>query len=111
MSVTTLQMTDNVIAHDLNKKQTKTLKKDYVLNDLDALKKKLDNSQRNPGIEISEEAVDGSCATVGVKTALFEYFKAFLIEYLQKDNRITKVEPVQKVVADTKFHGEANVEY
>ena len=96
---------------DGKKKMTKILKKDYVLNDMEALKKKLDNAKRKPEIEISGEAKDGSCVTIGLKTSLFEYFKSFLMEHFKKDDRISNVEPIQKVVAETNFHGEANVEY
>ena len=95
----------------LKKNQPKVLKKDYVLNDMEALKKKLDNARRNPGIEISGEAVDSSCVTIGVKTALYEYFKSSLMEILGKDSRIANIKPIQKVIADTNFNGEASVEY
>jgi hypothetical protein len=96
---------------DIKKRATKTVKKDYVLNDMEALKKKLDNAKRKPEIEISGEAVDGSFVTIGVKTSLFEYLKAFLMENFIKDTRISTVQPIQKVVAETNFNGEANVFY
>ena len=94
-----------------NVKATKILKKDYVLNDIEALKKKLDNSTRNPSIEISKEAVDGSCVTVGVKTALYEYFKARLMDDFKNHPNICEAKPIQKVVANTHMHGIADVEY
>ena len=89
----------------------RTAKKSYVLNDLEAIKKKLENAYRQPGIEIVTEAVDGSCVTIGVKTSLFEYFKENLLSTLMNDARVSKVDPVRKVTADTNFNGEASVEY
>ena len=93
------------------KKTSKIVKKDYVLNDLEALKKKLDNAYRKPEIEITTEAIDGSCVTVAVKTSLFEYFKENLVTTLMNDERISKVEPIRKVTASTNHNGDASVEY
>ena len=93
------------------KKQANVIKKDYILNDLEALKKKMANKKRSPEIGIYGEAVNGACTTIGMKTSLFEYSKAFMMEEIGKDARITQITPVAKVVADTIFHGEADIEY
>ena len=93
------------------KKNSNVVKKDYILNDLEALKKKLDNEHLKPEIKISNEAVDGGNTTITMKTSLFEYCKQFLMETLKKDDRIIKAEAVKKVVADTNYHGEADVEF
>ena len=87
------------------------IKKDYILNDLEALKKKLDNEYLSPGIQITNEAVSGASTTIRLKTSLFEYAKCYLMETLKQDERIIKAEAVKKVVADTNFHGEADVEF
>ena len=52
------------------KKQGTIVKKDYVLNDLEALKKKLANEKRQPEVGISGEASNGACTTVCMKTSL-----------------------------------------
>ena len=57
------------------KNQVNVMKKAYVLNNLEALKKKMNNEKRKPEIAISGEAIDGSCTTVSMKTSLFEYSK------------------------------------
>ena len=61
-------------------KKDNVLKKDYVLNELEALKKKLDNEDLKPEISISSHAVDGSNATISMKTSLYEYAKVHLTE-------------------------------
>ena len=43
----------------VNKDQQKIFNKDYLLNEMEAIKKKLEFCTRNPGIEIISEAVDG----------------------------------------------------
>ena len=43
----------------LIKKKGVVVKKDYVLNDLEALKKKLDNEFLTPGIQIASDSVGG----------------------------------------------------
>ena len=88
-----------------------TAKKEYVLNDIEALKKKLDNCKRSPPLSITNEAVNGSCVTVAFRTSLFEFFKSSFTKEISTDERITRVDPVRRVVADTNHHGEANVEY
>ena len=102
---------ENSTEVDAKKQQVNVLKKDYVLNDLEALKKKMNNESRNPGISITGEASNGSCTTVGMKTSLFEYSKVWMFELLSVDERIVDVIPVQKVVADSNHHGQADVEY
>ena len=76
------------------KKDGNVKKKDYVLNDLEALKKKMANEKRSPEIGLTGEAVDGSCSTVGMKTSLFEYFKAVMMNEIGKDERITSINAV-----------------
>ena len=103
--------TTEVEDYDNKKVHGKTMKKEYVLNDLEALKKKLNNCKRVPEIEITGEATNGSSVTIAVKTPLFEYFKSSLVGIIETDKRITKIGTVRKVIADTNFNGEANVEY
>ena len=100
-------ITENAVS----KGSSKVLKKDYVLNDIEAIKNKLENCKRNPEIGIIGEAVDGSSTTVAVKTALFEYSRQNLISSIRKDTRTIEVIPTKQVISDTNFHGEANVEY
>ena len=93
---------------EANEKHFDLKKKDYVL---EALKKKLNIENRKPEIQLVGEAKNGSCSTVSMKTSLFEYSKAFMMDIISKDERIIKVNPVRIVVAETNHNGEANVEY
>ena len=84
---------------EANEKHFDLMKKDYVLNDLEALKKKLNNENRKPEIQLVGEAKNGSCSTVSMKTSLFEYSKAFMMDIISKDERIIKVNSVRIAVA------------
>ena len=83
--------------------QSKVFKKDYVLNDIEALKKKLENCKRNPEVGIIGEAFDGSSTTVTVKTALFEYLRENLITSIRNDKRTIEVIPTKQVIATQTF--------
>ena len=65
----------------------------------------MNNEHRRPEISTSGQAVNGSCSTVSMKTSLFEYSKVWMLDVLSLDNRIVKVTPVKKVVADTNLSG------
>ena len=107
-AVSTVKSSDKALT---DTKGSNVIKKDYILNDLEAIKKKLDNEYLQPEIQISSEAVDGANTIISMKTSLFEYAKQFLMEALKQDTRIIKAEAVKKVVAKTNFHGEADVEF
>ena len=94
-----------------SKKNANVVKKDYILNDLEAIKKKLDNEYLSPAIQITKEASNGISTTVSMKTSLFEFSKCFLMEALKKDVRVTMAEAVLKVTAETNFNGDADVEF
>ena len=74
---------DNAIT---GKKGSNIIKKDYILNDLEAIKKKMDNEHLSPEIQITSEAAGGSNTVVSMKTSLFEYSKCYLMEALKQDS-------------------------
>ena len=61
---------------DTSKVVTKIVKRKYVLNELEAMRKKLSYQQRSPAVTIEGEAKNGSTINVLVKTSLFEQNKS-----------------------------------
>ena len=92
-------------------KPAKVIKKPYVLNELDAMRKKLNFQHRNPSISIEGEAKNGSTININVKTSLFEYTKARLIEELVAIPEILETEQTATATAPSKHSGIAEVEY
>ena len=86
-----------VTTKEVPKTSAKVVKRTYVLNELEAMKKKLSFQQRSPAISIDGEAKNGVTINVLVKTSLFEYTKAKLINALEDDPEV--VETKQTVVA------------
>ena len=68
--VTEVAKNDTAVA---NKNEVNIVKKDYFLNDIEALKKTMNNEEKKPELGISGEAIDGSCTTICMKTSLFKY--------------------------------------
>ena len=89
----------------------KIIKKSYVLNELEAMRKKLNYQYRNPIISVEGEAKNGSTINVNVKTSLFEYTKAKLIEALKDDPQVIETNQTVTATALSKHSGTAEVEY
>ena len=80
-----------VTTKEVPKTSAKIVKRTYVLNELEAMKKKLSFQQRSPAISIDGEAKNGVTINVLVKTSLFEYTKAKLINALEDDPEVVEL--------------------
>ena len=85
--------------------------KDYVLDDLKALKKKWSMIDHKPEIDVNGEASNRSSININMKTSVFELMKAGLIDFLKKETDIQKVEFPVISKAQSKNGEEADVEY
>ena len=93
------------------KKNDNVIQKDYVLNELEALKKKLDNEHLKPEISVSNQASDGSNVVISMKTSLYEFMKVNLMDAFNKDCQIVHTKAVKKAIAITHFHEKADIEF
>ena len=87
------------------------IQKDYVLNDIGALKKKQKCETRKEAFNHGTEARDGSNMVVLLKTSLFEHVKAIFINELVEMESIEQVENALGSKASTENSGDAFVEY
>ena len=85
--------------------------RNYILNDVAALKKKFRQENREADIVIGREAKDLSNITVPMRASFFEFVKAFFVQDLLSDPSILEISNAECVKASTESHGEANVEY
>ena len=92
-------------------KKGKVTQRNYVMNDLGALRKKLKHEGRKHDFILSKEAKDGSNAVVQMKTSFFEYTKAKLVEEIQDSEDIINIENAEAAKAATESSGDAYVEY
>ena len=93
-------------------RQTGTTKlKNYVLNDVAALKKKLQHEKRTTDFHISKEAKDLSNIVIQMRASFFEYMKSHLLEELESNQNILKIENAERSKAMTESSGEAFEEY
>ena len=67
------------------------VQRNYALNDIGALRKKLNHELNKEQYSNGKEAKDGSCFTITMRASVFERVKEGFIEDLTKDNRITKI--------------------
>ena len=94
------------------KKKTGIVKqRNYVLNDVGALKKKLKHENKKQEIVIGKEARDGSNVTVPMRASFFEFVKFNFIQEIENNDDIVKIENAEGVKAPTETSGEAFVEY
>ena len=100
-----------VTTKEVPKTSAKVVKRTYVLNELEAMKKKLSFQQRSPAISIDGEAKNGVTINVLVKTSLFEYTKAKLINALEDDPEVVETKQTVVATATSKHSGVADVEY
>ena len=73
-------------------KMGKIVQRNYILNDVGALKKKLKHEGRKSEFEIGTEAVDGSNIIVPLKASFFEFVKAHMVHDLEEKDDIKCVE-------------------
>ena len=84
------------------KRQSKTIQRNYVLNDVGALKNKLECevARRNP-FQISKEAKNGANVSVLMKTSFFEFTKLRFVEDIQRHEDILSIENCTRVKVKT----------
>ena len=115
MSVTAVNQTaskDAIANVEVIKSATKkVIKKDYILNELDAMKKKLNFQYRDPAMSIEGEAKHGAAININLKTSLFEYAKAKLITAFNADSNIVETIQTATATATAKHSGDADAEY
>ena len=85
--------------------------RNYILNDVGALKKKLKAEVMKHEVAIGKEAKDASNITVPMKASFFEFVKAHFINDLMGYKDIVKVDNAEGVKAATENFGDAFVEY
>ena len=93
------------------KKQLKVEMKTYQLKEVDALRKKLGFADINPAIALMDEATNGSCISVELKTSLFELMKQRWIGDIKEMEGIDDIIPITKAVAGTINFGKVDVEF
>lgn len=71
--------------------KAEVVQRNYALNDIGALKKKLSQETNTEPFSIGKEAKDGSNITITMRASVFERVKQAFVEELSKDNRITKI--------------------
>ena len=64
------------------------MQRNYVLNDVGSLKKKLKHENKKNEIVIGKEAKDGSNITVPMRASFFEFVKANFIQEIENDDNI-----------------------
>ena len=105
--------TDDTQVAKLNKEPNggKIEMKQYLLDDLKALKKKWSMINHKPETDVNGEASNGSSLNIDMKTSVFELMKAGLISSFKKKSDIQKVEFPTTSKAQSKNGEEADVEY
>ena len=89
----------------------KTVKRKYVLNDSNALKKKVRNESRSEPFTQGTEARDGSNVVILLKTSFFEHMKQEYIKDLTKNPDIEGIGNALGSKAASTSSGEAFVEF
>ena len=94
-----------------HRKKGTTRQRNYTLNDIGALKKKISHEKRSFDFMISKEAVDNSNVVIPMRASFFEFLKRNFIEDLERDPSIVNIENAERVKAATETVGDAFVEY
>ena len=89
----------------------KVKQKNYVLNDVGALKKKLKHENKKQEISIGKEAKDASNITVPMRASFFEFVKSHFIQDIENNEDIVNIENAEGAKAATENFGDAYVEY
>ena len=92
-------------------KRGTVIQRNYVMNDLGALRKKLQHEGRKPDFILSKEAKDASNAIVQMKASFFDFTKANFIEEMQQSEDIINIQNAEAAKAATESSGDAYVEY
>ena len=101
-----------VVTEEVTKKKGKVVQRNYVMNDVGALRKKLGHeTRRKQEFIIAKEAKDGSNIILQMKASFFEFIKAKFIEDLQQNGDIGEIENAEAARATTDSSGDAYVEY
>ena len=93
------------------KRKGKVVQKNYVMNDLGALRKKLKHEGRKKEYILAKEGKDGCNAVIQMKASFFDFTKAKFIEEIQASQDIDDVKNALAAKAGTDGSGEAYVEY
>ena len=91
--------------------KTKIEMKNYILDDLGALKKKWNMINHKPEIDVNGEATNGSSINIDMKTSVFELMKAKLVEKMKNEKEIDDIALPTTSKAVAKNGEEADVEY
>ena len=81
------------------------------MNDLGALRKKLQHEGRKPDFILSKEAKHASNTIVQMKASFFDFTKANFIEEMQQSEDIINIQNAEAAKAATENSGDAYVEY
>ena len=92
-------------------KKGKVVQRNYILNDVAALKKKLRAEGKKHEVAIGKEAKDASNITVPMKASFFEFVKNNFIEDLSNNSSILNIDNAVGTKAATDGSGDAYVEY
>ena len=106
----TVNATNDVSKQEAKKKGNVT-QRNYVMNDLGALRKKLKHEGRKNDFIISKEAKDGSNTIVQMKASFFDFTKAKFIDDILKHAEVDGIQNAEAAKATTETSGDAYVEY
>ena len=97
---------------DTKKKRGKIVQRNYILNDVAALQRKVKcETSRKQEFVMGKEAKNGSNIVVKMKTGFFEYVKAHFINELVNIDEILDIDNTEAAKANTENSGEAYVEF
>ena len=88
----------------------KIIQRNYTLNEVGAIKKKLKHETRKQ-VFCLKEAKDASNVVVQMKTSFFEFTKSRFVQQLREQKEILDIKNVQSAKAPTETSGDAFVEY
>ena len=95
----------------LSNNQSNIQKRNYILNESNALKKKLKHENRNEPFNSGTEARDGSNVVLLMRTSFFEHTKSQFIKDITKNADIVNVDNALGSKVSSANSGEAFVEY
>ena len=95
----------------IKEKKGKVVQRNYVMNDVGALRKKLKHEARKQEFAISKEAKDASNIVVQTKASFFDFTKAKFIDEMYSNPDIVEVDNAESAKAATEVSSDAYVEY
>ena len=90
---------------------SKVIHKNYILDDIGALKKKIRHENQSEAFDMGTDAANGSNVVILLRTSFFEYVKNEYISELARMKGITGIQNAMGARAATEMSGEAFVEY